>query len=367
MVEGDGCHRVAASHRKSLVGRKFQASSPNGRFKDGVKAIVQAGGVLLRIEVHGKNLFYFFGQAGGAASVVVRIHFGMAGQFAAYQGEEPDLTATIRLRLESPAQGKLPRVAAHLSAMTVEHGKPDVLYAHHCSLLGPDPLREDVQADRFVLAAGQNKKAIGLLLMDQSFVAGVGNIYRSETLYEARIHPEQPGNTLTKAELLTLWQIVVRQMQAGFQTGSIWGHNGGPQCYGRATSACGGKVREWVMAGRNCYACSKQQSLDTKRPAATSAPTVRSGTKHLGAMTSAAQAEHCKRRTGEGLGVQHVALKDDATLAAARAAKKKPAAAVKRKPAAVPKAGAKPKASKVATMKRPSAAGGRASASKRAR
>eukprot|EP01079_Euglenida_sp_SAG-EU17-18_P009179 gene9179-8267_t len=50
MVEGDGCHRVAAAHRKGLVGRKFKASSPNGRFTAGALAIVKAGGTLLKIE-----------------------------------------------------------------------------------------------------------------------------------------------------------------------------------------------------------------------------------------------------------------------------------------------------------------------------
>lgn len=77
MVEGDGCHRIAAEHRKSLVGRKMQAKSPNGRFKGGASAIMKCGGVLTRIEVHGKNMFYFFGQ--GSKVVVVHVHFGLAG------------------------------------------------------------------------------------------------------------------------------------------------------------------------------------------------------------------------------------------------------------------------------------------------
>ena len=77
MVEGDGCHRIAAEHRKSLVGRKMQAKSPNGRFKGGALAIMKCGGVLTKIEVHGKNMFYFFGQ--GSKVVVVHVHFGLAG------------------------------------------------------------------------------------------------------------------------------------------------------------------------------------------------------------------------------------------------------------------------------------------------
>ena len=118
MVEGDGCHRIAAKHRKELVGRKLSARSPNGRFRGGAQAIMKCGGTLLSIEVHGKNMpqaqqawrfhdflhslhlsltefdgcrprFYFFGRPGKAPSVVMHVHFGLAGAFAVYKGEEP--------------------------------------------------------------------------------------------------------------------------------------------------------------------------------------------------------------------------------------------------------------------------------------
>ena len=79
----------------------LQAESPNGRFTEGASAINKAGGELLRIEIHGKNLFYFFGKRGADEStqVVVRIHFGMAGEFAAYTGSPPAPKPATRLRL----------------------------------------------------------------------------------------------------------------------------------------------------------------------------------------------------------------------------------------------------------------------------
>merc|ERR1711907_29159 len=91
MVEGPECHRVAAAHRKQLQHKKLKAESPNGRFSDGAAAINQAGGELMRIEVHGKNLFYFFGKrgAGNSKQVVMRVHFGMAGEFASYMSSPP--------------------------------------------------------------------------------------------------------------------------------------------------------------------------------------------------------------------------------------------------------------------------------------
>ena len=60
MVEGHSVHRVAALHRKRLVGKKFVAWSPNGRFKEGANAI--NGKNFYRIEAVGKNLFCFFGD-----------------------------------------------------------------------------------------------------------------------------------------------------------------------------------------------------------------------------------------------------------------------------------------------------------------
>lgn len=321
MVEGDGCHRVAREHRKTLVGRKFVASSPNRRFKAGAAAIARAGGVLIKIEVHGKNLFYFFGKKGAGPTLVVHIHFGMAGAFAVYQGEEPETTANTRLRLQSQDAGK--PIVAHLSAMTVEHGSLESLYRPLAAKLGPDPLREDGKPETLIEVCGRLKKPIGGVLMDQSCIAGVGNIYRSETLYEAGIHPEQPASSLSRQEVSRLWSIIVKQMQDGFRTGSIWGRKKGPACYGLKKSACGGKVREWQMGGRNVFACSKRQSFDASRSTAPGSANPRAGTAHIKNMTPAAAAEARKRRSGEGLGVQHVALKDDATRRGALASKGK--------------------------------------------
>jgi formamidopyrimidine-DNA glycosylase len=140
MVEGHQCHRVAVAHRKLLVGKVFSATSPNARFTVGAGAI--SGHPLAKIEVHGKNLFYFFrrpplpSRAGGScppAHDVVHIHFGMAGAFKTMEwpGQEP--TATTRLRLESADH----RLVAHLSAMTVHHGD-DAYY--ECALALPHDL-----------------------------------------------------------------------------------------------------------------------------------------------------------------------------------------------------------------------------------
>merc|ERR1712086_208049 len=110
MVEGDECHRIKHQHQAELVGKRFKADSPNGRFTEGAAAI--SGQTLDRIEIHGKNLFYFFGPT------VVHIHFGMAGQFAVYK-KAPDPKPATRLRLQGEG------IVCHLSAMT---GKPTAAF-----------------------------------------------------------------------------------------------------------------------------------------------------------------------------------------------------------------------------------------------
>lgn len=87
---------------------------------------------LTRIEVHGKNLFYFFGDA--KAPEIVHIHFGMSGAFKTMTLPGPETTETTRLTLENKDHA----IIAHLSAMTVnlgdlgEDANPSRCCGHSC-------------------------------------------------------------------------------------------------------------------------------------------------------------------------------------------------------------------------------------------
>ena len=69
MVEGHSVHRVAASHRRRLVGKKFACTSPNGRFTEGAAAINNKN--FRGIEAVGKNLFAWFGKGDDDDGLVV--------------------------------------------------------------------------------------------------------------------------------------------------------------------------------------------------------------------------------------------------------------------------------------------------------
>jgi formamidopyrimidine-DNA glycosylase len=262
MVEGHGVHRVAHALRTRLVGRTLRATSPNARFTDGAAAI--DGLPFSRIEAIGKNLFAFFGEAAAEGTVVVHVHFGMAGVWAVFDtaaGEAaPEPTTTTRLRLEADG------LISHLSAMTVVHGGVE-LFEKKRAELGQDPLRDDADPERAWAAVSASRKSIGALLMDQSVFAGPGNIYRAEILFVAKLHPDTPGAQLSREQFELVWATSVRLLTDGFTHGSIITVSRAEAAaagkadlrrwiYNRATCGyCNGRVLSWEIAARTCYAC----------------------------------------------------------------------------------------------------------------
>jgi formamidopyrimidine-DNA glycosylase len=267
MVEGHSVHRVAVRLRNFFLKKILIARSPNGRFADGAKDINRR--VLTSVEAVGKNLFLFFDK-----EIAVHIHFGMAGLFPVYNRTEeqiPEPSKTNRLRLETE-DGLL---VADLSAMTCKHG-PLELYEKKKQELGQDPLRDDADPDLLWLKVSKSKKSIGLLIMDQSFFTGPGNIYRAEILFKAGIHPETPGNSLTRQEFDTIWFHTVELLQWGYEKGSILtvlpeeaNALGRPwlrrYIYNSSSCGrCGSKVVSWSIANRTCYRCVNCQPMNKR-------------------------------------------------------------------------------------------------------
>jgi formamidopyrimidine-DNA glycosylase len=269
MVEGHSVHRVASLHTKRLVGKKFTAWSPNGRFTDGAKAI--NGKTFSRIEAVGKNLFAFFvdeEKKDQAEEVVVHVHFGMSGRWAVYLNDEKpeEPTKTNRLRLEFPG------IVADLSAMTVQHGGIE-LYQEKRAKLGEDPLRNDADPTALWVRVKKSKKSIGALIMDQSYFTGPGNIYRAEILFKAGVHPNKRGMDLDKTEFDSIWYHTVALLKRGYETGSILTVDpeeavslGKPRLrryiYNSSKCPrCDSPIKTWQIANRTCYACVKCQPI----------------------------------------------------------------------------------------------------------
>jgi formamidopyrimidine-DNA glycosylase len=109
--------------------------------------------------------------------------------------------------------------------------------------LGPEPLNEKFSPEIFAQSLKRSRQAIKIKLLDQSLVAGVGNIYASEALFRARISPKLAANKLTSAQIKKLWcaiRDVLAEAIAGGSTVQLnfaGGKSDGLFYFGRAAEA----------------------------------------------------------------------------------------------------------------------------------
>ncbi len=151
-----------------------------------------------------------------------------------------------------------------------------------------DPGRADADPGRAGERVGGSTAPIGTLLMDQSVLAGVGNVYRAEVLFRHRIHPLRPGRTLRAAQWAAIWDDLVVLMAEGVRTGRIDtvrpehtpeameraprvdDHGGEVYVYrrnGQPCHVCGATVRTEVLNGRNSFWCPRCQPVFRSRAA----------------------------------------------------------------------------------------------------
>ncbi|MBL0319592.1 MAG: bifunctional DNA-formamidopyrimidine glycosylase/DNA-(apurinic or apyrimidinic site) lyase [Alphaproteobacteria bacterium] len=136
--------------------------------------------------------------------------------------------------------------------------------------LGPEPLHLDFTGELLFDTIHQRHKAIKLALMDNQVVVGVGNIYASESLYQAGIHPLRPCSSLTKDEcealVACIKQVLVRAIDAGGSTlkdySQVSGESGYFQhqflVYGRdkePCQQCNHIIEKEVIGGRSSFFC----------------------------------------------------------------------------------------------------------------
>jgi endonuclease-8 len=267
MPEGHTLYRLAAELRAAFVGRQVRASSPQGRFA--ASAALVDGQVLESSESSGKHLFLRFTN-----DQIVHVHLGLIGAFRVGPAPAPEPVGAIRLRLESDTS------YADLRGATVCELISDQKMAAILAKLGPDPLRPDADGARAYARIHKSSKPIGALLMDQTVLSGVGNVYRAETLFRARLHPSTPGVKVTRRRWNAMWSDLVELMAYGVDTGRIDtvrpehdpdamgraarvdDHGGEVYVYrrhGQPCHVCGTTVATRVLEGRNLFWCPKCQ------------------------------------------------------------------------------------------------------------
>jgi endonuclease VIII len=276
MPEGHTLHRLALQLEDAFGGRRVRVASPQGRFA--ASAALLDGTLLRGAEAAGKNLFLRFSR-----DRWVRVHLGLIGTFSVTPGPAPEPRGAVRLRLRTRsayADLRGPIVCALLT--TAER---DAVLAR----LGPDPLRADADPAQAWRRIAASRTPIGVLLMRQDVLAGVGNVYRAEVLFRHGVDPHLPARHLDHGTWTSMWQDLVALMVEGVRTGRIDTvaaehapeatgrpprvdeHGGEVYVYRRAGQpclVCGDPVATQVVDGRNLFWCPRCQPADRARPQA---------------------------------------------------------------------------------------------------
>ena len=288
MPEGNEIHRWAERHAAAFAGRPVRADGPQGRFTD---SDLIDGRKLQRVMAVGKHLGYDFGK-----DRILHVHLGLQGDFTEGSGPLPAVRGALRLRMWNAAAVKRAAVPGeskphrwyseddgtdNLAPETIAwvelRGPMDCsVYSQEkwerlLKWLGPDPLNGD-GAEEFVAKVRKSKKPIAALLMDQTVAAGVGNIFRAELLYRARLDPFTAGKDVEEKALQSIWKDAGLLMKAAMTDRRIVTtkpadrpHKRGKALkeeahyvyrrQGRPCFVCGTNVLTKEMAGRNLFWC----------------------------------------------------------------------------------------------------------------
>ena len=264
MPEGHTIHRLAKFHQHKLVGQTLAVSSPQGRFTE-TGAV--DGHVLDAVRGVGKHLFYAFDN-----QRTVHVHLGMHGSFRTSTRERgeaaPEPRGAVRMRLVGE------RTVVDLSGPTACEVLDPPGVQKLLDRLGPDVLDPHADAEAVWEKVHRSVTPIGVLLMDQSVISGIGNAYRAEILYRQRVHPLVPGKKIKREAFDRLWADSVHLLKIGVKYGHILcvdqaemgkplskaGRKDRFHVYRNETCrGCGAKVKMIVMAGRECFFCPREQ------------------------------------------------------------------------------------------------------------
>ena len=208
MPEGPQVARYARMQAEYLVRKRVRADSPNGR-SDEVAALID-GKTLRGIEAIGKHLLYDFGL-----DRTLHVHLGRFGNFDDGPMPLPEPKGILRFRLYTVKHWFELRGAIAIELF--DTSMRELLSAR----IGPNPLDEAADPAVAYAKIAKSRAPVGLLLMDQSVVAGIGNIYRSEILFMHGVHPRTPGNALPKSIWRAMWEDLARLMADAVRGGHI--------------------------------------------------------------------------------------------------------------------------------------------------
>lgn len=246
MAEGDTILRAARRIDAALTGQMIEAAAPNPRGR--AAGIERFGGRRLEsVESHGKNLLLHFGE------LILHSHMGMNGSWHVYPRGGP---------WRKPRRAAW-AVLAGEGQEAVQFGGPTLRLIPASRLrrdpqlarLGPDILAPDFDLDDVVAGLRADPgRSVGDALLDQTLVAGIGNIFKSEACFAARVDPWRPLGELTDEALAAILLAAREQMLGAVARGR---HAYAVYRARRPCPACGGRIHSHGQgdANRTTYWC----------------------------------------------------------------------------------------------------------------
>jgi formamidopyrimidine-DNA glycosylase len=224
----------------------------------------------------GKYLLFQLRAPGRKEPVTMLGHLGMAGRFFLERKNEP-LPRHAAVVLDLGGENFIYEDTRYFGRLTLDLAA--------VGKLGPEPLDDDFRPAVFAESLKRSRQAIKVKLLDQTLVAGIGNIYASEALFRARISPRLPARRLTGLQIARLCRTIREVLAEAIECGSTVPLNfgggrsdglfyfgrarGTPDYYeerlrvydraGRPCPSCGSSIKRIKQAGRSTFYCPRCQ------------------------------------------------------------------------------------------------------------
>lgn len=222
------------------------------------------GRSIARLGRHGKNLFLWLDRGGGLA-----MHFGMTGRLK-HERDRGPLPPHTRFLLRFRSGDRLDYVNQRgFGSVAFTAGEKELVRDRR---LGPDAL--EIPAGEFAKRLDGRRGAVKAALMDQSLVAGIGNVYSDEILFQARIHPKTPCAELSADRLKGLYRAMRRVLKESIRAGAD--RERMPSSFltprrraGAPCPRCGGPIQALPMGGRTgcfCPRCQPREAPGRQSP-----------------------------------------------------------------------------------------------------
>jgi formamidopyrimidine-DNA glycosylase len=234
-----------------------RAVRPHRRWQEFARRVT--GRRIAAVGRRGKAVLLFLngprpGRSQGRKQVTVVIRLGMSGQLRLCASRQA-LADHTRARLRLSGGRELRFIDPRQFGLLVARDGDRVDLLPEFRRCGPEPLSAGFTADYLARALSRRSARLGIALMDQRLVAGIGKIYADEICFHARLSPLRPASALSRAECQQLWRAIRRVLRSAIR---FQGTSSADRAY-RDAYGDEGRFRSRLMvyqrAGELCRLC----------------------------------------------------------------------------------------------------------------